>query len=101
MIRRMVGAIISVALIGLAALTLSALAPRSDGQAFSHVSPITVGLILLLVALATVGEMPLEGDALSLGYGAALLAILALGQPGDLYSAVALIGVGGLVGGGL
>ncbi|MHB8751045.1 MAG: GAF domain-containing protein, partial [Aggregatilineales bacterium] len=99
MIRRAAGATLSITLIGIAALTLWALAARSDGSALGHVSAVTVGLTLVLVAFATVVEMPLEGDGLSLGYGAGLLAILALGQSSDLFSAVAVIGAGGLLGG--
>src|SRR5579864_5678277 len=99
MIRRIAGVTISIALIGLALLTLSALAGHANGLAFSHASTVTIGLILALVAFATVAEMPLEGDALSLGYGASLLAVLALGQPGDVFGAVIVIGGGGFIGG--
>ncbi len=101
MIRRAAGATLSITLIGIAALTLWALAAHSDGLALRHVSAVTVGLTLVLIAFATVVEMPLEGDALSLGYDAGLLAILALGQSSDLFSAVAVIGAGGLLGGAI
>src|SRR5579864_9539041 len=101
MIRRIAAGVISVALIGFAALTLWLIMRHSSDLVLSHASGARLGLMVALVACATLIEMPLEGDSLSLGFGGALLALLILGQPGDLFSALAVIGSGALIGGAI
>ncbi len=84
-------------------LILRLLAARSDGLAFSREPELILNAaaILVITAFTTAVEVPLQGDALSLGYSAGLLAVLVLGERDDLFTAIGLIGLGGLFGGAI
>ncbi len=97
--RQIKSAAFPVFLVILALLTLQALAALSVGWTLNRESLVTVTLIMVIVAFATLVEVPLQGDGMSLGYAASLLAVLALGQPDDLFTSISVIGVGGLLGG--
>ncbi len=102
MIRRSAIPLFPVLLTVLALLTLRGLAAISDGLTLSEPGAMLyVAAILVIIAFTTVVEVPLQGDALSLGYSAGLMAVLVLGQRNDLFTTISVIGVGGLLGGAI
>src|SRR5579859_4693391 len=64
-----------------------------------HQSPQLLVVMVGFVSFVVNVEVPLEGDAISLGYAAGLLIYFVLGEMPDPAEAFVVIALGGLIGG--
>ncbi len=86
----------------LGTLTLLALASNAPQRPVTlHVDPRISIIMIALVGFVVNVEVPLVGDAISLGYAAGLMIYLILGRNDGVYEAFGVIAIGATVGGAL
>src|SRR6266850_1138212 len=86
----------------LGTLTLLALASTVPQRPVTlHVDPRISIIMIALVSFVVTVEVPLVGDAISLGYAAGLMVYLILGRNDGSYESFGVIVIGALLGGAL